>query len=173
MSFISGAYSAFWGGSPLGMIDRGFTLTYAKLGTKITSDQAGDTILDTIYTGVDVRIRFTLSEVDLASAQFLLWNVDQLGTAFGDAGNLGTSEFLNTQPLTLIKCGGVVFPPGQGGFTAANLITFFHTALAPDHEVNINYSPAHRKANVSLLVYPKRDEQVEASKIIYQYFEAT
>jgi hypothetical protein len=145
MSFISGGYNAFWGGAPLGLIERGFTLTYFKKTREVTGGPSGDTIDDAIYTGKEVTISFTASELDLPAINNMLWRVRE-PLAFGDAGVIGSSEYELALPLTLITCGQAL----------PQSITFFKTNLLPGHEINLRYATTHRKAEIVMRAYPVR-----------------
>jgi hypothetical protein len=163
MSFISGAYSATWGGQPLGMVEGGFTLTYSKLGHEVFFDGLGRTLIDDIYMGIDMSVSFVLSEMDLVGVNDLLWDVPGAFSR-GDLGNPGYSSAATSKALTLTACGSV----DPQAIPAS--ITFFRTSLKNGHEVQLAFTNRHRKASVALRVYPSRKPD---SFCQYRYFEAT
>jgi hypothetical protein len=178
MSFISGAYSATWGGQPLGMVEGGFLLSYVKEGRDITGNRTGDAIIDSLYMGLDMRVSFVLSQVSLSSVQELLWTIrDAFGA--GGAGEVGTSSFLMSKALTLTACNQT-----QNSNSIPKVITFFHTNVMNGHEVQLAFGNSHRKAQVVMRVYPRKTIQVPelgggpstnpvTRNVVYDYFEAT
>jgi hypothetical protein len=145
MGFISGGYKAFWGGIPLGMVERGFTFTYSRKAQSITGGPSGETIDDAIHTGMDLSVSFTATELDLPAVNNLLWRVRN-PLLYGDVGVLGASEYAASLPLTLISC--------TVGLTQT--VTFFRTNLIPGHEINLRYATTHRKAEILMRAYPVR-----------------
>jgi hypothetical protein len=163
MSFISGAYSATWGGQPLGMVEGGFTLTYSKLGYEVTSDRLGRTVLDDIYMGMDVSLSFMLCELDLTGVNNLLWNVPGASIG-GQLGFPGVSSRFFGGPLTMNACGAV------NERALPLTVTFFNAGLKNGHEVRLAFTNRHRKASVDMRIYPVRDPN---NLCQYRYFEAT
>jgi hypothetical protein len=183
MPFVAGAYSATWGGTPIGMISNGFTVSMTGLGIDVTADRAGRTIIDTIHAGQDVRVSFVLAELDLHVAEELLWNYKDK-TKFGDMGRLGSSYYLQAEPLTLTACNrpGLFGPIAdiQNGNVAPAAITFWKTHLLNEHEVELAFTNSHRTARITMRAYPRAQitttletAQDFDSSVVYDYFEAT
>jgi hypothetical protein len=181
MPFVAGAYSATWGGTPIGMISNGFTVSMTGLGIDVTADRAGRTIIDTIHAGQDVRVSFVLAELDLHVAEELLWNYKDKDK-LGDMGHLGSSYYLQAKPLTLTACN--FSPVGIGSGVNKNVapgaITFWKTHLLNEHEVELAFTNSHRTARITMRAYPRAQitttletAQDFDSSVVYDYFEAT
>ena len=180
MGFIAGSYSATWGGSPLGMVVGGFNLSIAHTGMDIIANRTGQAVIDSISTGADVKLSFVLAELDLEVFNRLIWD----GPVFGEMGELGTSQYLKSKPLTMSACTGVGAPflppqippppvvPGELNNQVPSVITFFRTHLLNGHEIKLAFTNRHRTAEIMLRVFP-RSEDVGEDKVKYTYFEAT
>jgi hypothetical protein len=149
MAFIAGAYSAYWGSSEtnntrLGMIEDGFSLSYSKQGELILTDTGGDTPMNGVYKGVDMTVSFTLTELNLAGVNSLLW---PFSATRGQLGTIGRLDSDMAQALVLTRCG-----------TQANLqpatITFHATLLENGADIMLMHGNRHRKATVVMRVYP-------------------
>jgi hypothetical protein len=169
MGFIAGSYRATWGGLPLGMVENGFTIIQTKKAKHISFDQIGDTIPDSIFTGMDMRIRMSLTEVDLFAVKRLLWDSS---LPFGAINRIGESEYVKSRPLTLTAC-TPVFPDSIPLYNAS-LITFFNTVLAAENDVSVQLTNRLRKVDVLMMVYPKTAAITGIPQgVRYSYFEAT
>jgi hypothetical protein len=151
MAFIAGAYSAYWGASAtdntrLGMIEDGFDLSYSKQGELILTDTGGDTPMNGVYKGVDMTVSFTLTELNLAGVNSLLW---PFSATRGELGAIGRLDSVMAQPLVLTAC----YPPSAGATIPAT-ITFHATLIENEADIMITHGNRHRKAAVTMRVYP-------------------
>lgn len=103
MSFISGAYTLTYGGSTLGQLEDGIVHSQVPSGEEIKGDNAGDTLQDGVYRGVNVFISFTLIEYNASAVQALIWPWSATHGTLGTIGRL----------LTGVKTVGT--PGGAGG----------------------------------------------------------
>ena len=158
MSFIAGAYTLGYGTGPssLGQVEDGITFSYAPHYEAIRGDNAGDTLQDGVYRGVDVFVSFTLIEYNAAGVQALVWPwSNTLGT-------LGTIGRLMTGIKTIGTPGGAL---GTGSLTMTAVAStpaastpatrVCHWAGIPDGaDVNYLMAPRLRRLPIRLQLLP-------------------
>lgn len=115
MTFITGAFTAFYGGYPLGVTEEGFEQITTRVQEEIRCDQYRG-VLDGVFQGIDMQIRMVLMELDMPGVRELLWPYS------GTHGQVGTAGQLISQfafPLILEPCAGtsaaLVGNPQTGG----------------------------------------------------------
>lgn len=142
MAFTSGSYNAVYNSLHLGFIENGFEMIWRRFGEEIKSDVAGDALHDGVYRGIDVKIRFTLSEWSAAGAQAAYW---PFNATFGNMGSVGVLDTSLAQALVLTACGS----------TVPATITFTKALLSKDFDVNALFANRHRKVPIEMTAYPQ------------------
>lgn len=143
MPFISGAYSAVYNSLDLGTVEDGFTMSYRYFAEQIRTDNTGDALNDNVYRGVQLTLRFILSEWDLDAVQDAYWPFDD---NLGELGNLGRLGSSMAKPLILTSCGAA----------SPTSITFHKALLAPEFSVDHLFANKHRKISLEMIVFPQK-----------------
>lgn len=141
--FVAGAYSALYGGLDLGMVEDGFTMSYRYFAEQIRTDNVGDALNDNVYRGVQLNVRFILSEWNLAAVKAAFWPFSNVLGQMGDLGRLGSNL---ASPLVLTACDNSNTPAS---------ITFYKALLAPDFSVDHLFANKHRKVSMDMIVFPQ------------------
>jgi hypothetical protein len=95
-----------------------------------------------VYKGVDMTVSFTLTELDLAGVNSLLW---PFSATRGQLGTIGRLDSSMAQALVLTRCGTHQTPA---------TITFHATLLENGADIMLMHGNRHRKATVVMRVYP-------------------
>jgi len=142
MSVIRGSYSATWNALAIGNTEVGFRKSYSYRGRNINFDAVGETPVDTIFAGITMTIDFVAQEYDAAAIDSLRW---PFHATLGTVAPAGLSLWTAAKPLILTSCVTGVDPA---------TITFYKTILAPDFQLDIDYSHKERPVPLRLMVFP-------------------
>lgn len=142
MTIIRGAYTATWNSLAVGNTEIGFRVSYSYKGRPINFDAVGETPVDIIYAGLNMNIDFVAQEYDAAAIDSLRWPWDGI---IGNLSPAGLSIWELAKPLILTGCTSGVDP---------ETITFYKTILAPDYNLEIDYSHKERPLPIRLIVLP-------------------
>ena len=144
MSVIRGAYNATYNALAVGNTEIGFRLSYSYRGRNINFDAVGETPVDVIFSGISITIDFVAQEYDAAAINALRWPFD---FNIGSISPAGLSMWEEARPFVLTGCTSGVNP---------QTITFYKTILAPDFDLDIDYSHRERPLPMRLIVFPVR-----------------
>lgn len=164
MTFIAGAFAATYGGKYIGTTEDGFELTTSRIQEEIRVDAYRGHI-DSVFQGIDMSIRFVLTEANMPAIADMLWNLDQDGDNLADdvltgAGAVRTcvgdliSKF--AFPLVLTPCSGTTAKSGFTGATEGSSlasITFSKVVLTPD-PVTMKFASSLRRIPIAMHVLP-------------------
>lgn len=143
MSFIVGSYVGVYDGSPIGVIEDGFDLSWVSRGEDIASDVSGDEPIDGVYRGVGMTVSFILSEWNEAGAKKLYW---PWAAALGDVGTIGRLYSTIAKPLVLTKCNLNDATPTS--------FTFSRAIINPGFNIQTTLANKHRKVPIELRILP-------------------
>lgn len=143
MSIVRGSYNATWNSLSVGNTEIGFRHSYNYRGRTINFDAIGETPVDTIFAGMTMTVDFVAQEYDAAAVDSLRW---PFNATIGQLAPAGQSLWELARPLVLTACGS----------TAPSTITFYKTILAPDFDLDIDYSHRERPLPMRLIVFPVR-----------------
>lgn len=145
-SFVAGHYTATYGGVDIGTTETGFELrpTYYKEDIKI--DDFGDTIVDGIYRGYNLRVTFELVQWTSAGREALQFPFD-----LEDGGTLGTIRFVGRTLKSFSEA--LVLTP-VADINVANLTyTFLNVTPDGDHGAwNLNTKLRRVRCNLLCLM---------------------
>lgn len=142
MSVIRGAYNATYNALAVGNTEVGFRLSYSYRGRNINFDAVGETPVDVIFSGISITIDFVAQEYDAAAIDILRWPFNGI---VGSIDPAGLSMWEAAKPFVLTGCTNGVDP---------QTITFYKTILAPDFDLDIDYSHRERPLPMRLIVFP-------------------
>lgn len=163
MTFIAGAFAATFGGKYIGTTEDGFELTTSRIQEEIRVDTYRG-LVDGVFQGLDMSIRFVLTEANMPAISDMLWMFDQdldgtLNEAYVQGqvqtcvGQLISSMSL---PLVLTPCNGTTaksgFVIGTGPATLAS-ITFEKAVLTPD-PVTFKFASSLRRVPIAMHILP-------------------
>lgn len=153
MSVIRGSYSATYNGFNIGNTEIGFRHSYSYRGRNINFDAVGETPVDVIFSGMQMSVSFVAQEYDAAAIDRLRWPFNSL---IGVTSPAGLSLWQAAKPLLLTGCATNVDP---------ETILFPKTILAPDFDLDIDYSHKERPLPMRLVVFPVSFEEDISSYI--------
>ena len=125
MSFIAGPFTATFGGTSTGIVERGFELEERFFAEEVRGDNRAQTVQDVIDQGKDVYISFVLEEFDQAITASLLntWGAAAVGRTT-QVGRIAAQQSL-AKSLVLTSAAGT---PQAGNWATA---TFGNCIIAP------------------------------------------
>ncbi len=148
MSFISGAYTATYDTSALGItaVDS-IKINHQVFKQLITGDNFAETPQDAVFRGMAVFLDFTLNEYNATGARKAFW---PYGTAWGTMSSVigTTDQATNAKQLILTAVAGT--PAAAAPAT----ITFPKAILAENYPVDILMGPRLREIPVRMRIYP-------------------
>lgn len=176
MTFIAGAFAATFGGKYIGTTEDGFELTTSRIQEEIRVDSYRG-LVDGVFQGLDMSIRFVLTEANMPAINDMLWRFDQnldgqfptptdyvAGTVQACVGQLISSMSL---PLILTPCGGTTaktgFVIGAGPATLAQL-TFGKAVLTPD-PVTFKFASSLRRIPIAMHILPSWSSAPESTPV--------
>jgi hypothetical protein len=142
MSVIRGSYSATYNGLNIGNTEIGFRHTYSYRGRNINFDAVGETPVDVIFSGMNMRVSFVAQEYDAAAIDELRW---PFNVNIGETSPAGLSLWQAAKPLLLTGCNTLTDP---------QTILFPKAILAPDYDLDIDYSHKERPLPMQLVIFP-------------------
>jgi len=142
MSIIRGSYNATYNALAVGNTEIGFRHSYSYQGRSINFDAVGGTPVDTIFEGIQMTIDFVAQEYDAAAIGALRWPFNAI---IGTVKPAGLSMWQQAKPFILTGCTTGVNPM---------TITFIKAILAPDFDLDIDYSHRERPLPMRLIVFP-------------------
>lgn len=142
MSIVRGSYFGTYKGFSIGNTEIGFRLSYSYRGRGIMFDAVGETPVDTIYTGINMRVSFVAQEYDAAAIDLLRW---PFNTTIGETSPAGLSLWEAAGPLLLTGCNVLTEP---------QTILFPKAILSPDFDLDIDYSHKERPLPMQLSIFP-------------------
>lgn len=166
MTFIAGAFAATYGGKYIGTTEDGFELTTSRIQEEIRVDAYRGHI-DSVFQGIDMSIRFVLTEANMPAIADMLWNLDQNGdnTANDITDTTGPGQVRTcvgdliskfALPLVLTPCNGTTAKSGFNGATANTplaSITFSKVVLTPD-PVTMKFASSLRRIPIAMHILP-------------------
>lgn len=170
---VHGAYIALWNDLELGNALDGYTMRYSTFGFDIQSDIAGESLLDSIYTGMQLSVTTTLQHWNAGAIEPMIWwhgDRDPSAYEFGLTDAIGRSMWDAARPLILYSChatgfdatdvdGNTTITPSTGA-SAANPyidpldIVFMKAILRKDEQVEIALNHRPRYLTLTLDVLP-------------------
>ena len=154
MTFIAGAFSATFGALPLGTTEDGFELSFNRIQEEIRVDQYRG-LVDAVHQGIDMSIRFVLTEANYPVIEELLWNTSNANNVQGRASS-SVGGLISTVAKALI------LTPCAGTTAAAQLtnaqnqidgITFAKVVLATD-PVAVKFAASLRRIPITAHILP-------------------
>jgi hypothetical protein len=142
MSVVRGSYSATYGGFSVGNTEIGFRHAYSYRGRNINFDAVGEIPVDVIFSGINMSVSFVAQEYDAAAIDLLRW---PFNATVGVTSPAGLSLWEAAKPLLLTGCNVNTEP---------QTILFPKTILAPDFDLEIDYSHKERPLPMRLMVFP-------------------
>lgn len=142
MSVIRGAYSATYNALAVGNTEVGFRMSYSYKGRNINFDAVGEVPVDVIFAGISLTVDFVAQEYDAAAIDILRWPFNGI---VGTIDPAGLSMWQQAKPLILTGCTNGVDP---------QTITFYKAILAPDYDLDIEFSHKERPLPIRLMVLP-------------------
>lgn len=118
-TLIAGPYTATYNSSSVGQQEDGFELRWRSLGDDVTSNSYGDTIIDTVYRGMEVSLFFT--GIEYSSAIGLMWPYTSTLGELGQVGRLNVGSTL-TKTLVMTSVAGTTAASTPTSLTATNVI---------------------------------------------------
>ena len=101
-NFVAGHYTATYGGADIGTTEIGFDIRKSNYKEDIRIDDFGDTIVDGIYRGYNLRVNCQLSEWPATGRETLQFVQDKEdGGVMGDMQFIGRTERSFSEPLVL------------------------------------------------------------------------
>jgi len=157
--FITGHFTATYGGVDLGQTEQGWEMVEAHLTEDIVTDSGGDAPVDGVQRGTRCEVRGTYVEYDKVADA--LYAADPSGASRQNVGQLMTN-------LAYV----LVLTPVPGTTAAADLGTgnslIFHRAIVVS-DITTLLSTKHRKGPITFRCYPS----VMSSGLIYSIGNAT
>lgn len=146
MSIIRGTYNGTYNGFDIGNTQVGFRKSYSYNGRAINFDSVGQTPVDIIFAGLQMKVGFVAQEYDAEAIDILRW---PFGTIPGRASPQGLSMWEQAKPLLLTACKNTNIPQS---------ILFPKAILAPDYTIDLDYSHTERPLPMSLVIFPVKYE---------------
>lgn len=159
-SVVAGAYRATWGGLDIGLVDmNGFDLRYGSSSIDIQSDITGETVTDSIHTGIRPTITMTLQHWNAQAVEAMTWWFGTLrgfdDYQWGETDGVGLNEWEAAQPLILTACHVADGVASQANPTIDPLsIIIYKTILQSDADISIALSHRPRFITVPLKIMP-------------------
>lgn len=145
MSFIAGKYSVTYGGSTVGQIADGITLSHTVFKRIITGDNWADAPQDAIFRGMELFADFTLMEYNAAAARAAFW---PYGSAYLTMDTvIGTLDSANDAQLILTALTGTPAASTPASVTMASAI------LAEGFPVEVLFAPDLREIPIRQRIY--------------------
>jgi hypothetical protein len=148
MTFIAGAYSATFNALPLGTTEDGFELSFNRIQEEIRVDQYRG-LVDAIHQGIDMTIRFTLTEANFVAITSLIWGWSGNNPLVDGALKSHTGQLISSfaSALVLTPCAGT------SADVAYNSVTFGKAVLATD-PVALKFASSLRRIPITMHVLP-------------------
>jgi hypothetical protein len=144
MSIIRGSYNGLYNGLAIGNTQVGFRKSYSYQGRNINFDAVGQTPVDIIFAGLQMKVGFVAQEYDAAAIDILRWPFHSIP---GRVSPQGLSMWEQAKPLLLTACRTTNIPQA---------ILFPKAILAPDYTIDLDYSHTERPLPMSLVIFPVR-----------------
>jgi hypothetical protein len=170
---VHGAYQGLWNDLDIGLTLDGFTMRPRTSGIDITADVGGETVLETLYSGMNLSVQVTLENWNAEAIDHIIWwhgNSDPATYEWGLVDGVGQSMWDAAKPLILYSCDAVGFSsadvtgdttitPSTGANTSNPFIdpldiVFPKTILRKDEELEIALSYRPRFITLTLDVLP-------------------
>lgn len=147
-SFVAGHYTATYDGDDIGTTEVGFEIRKSNYKEDIRIDDFGDTIVDGIYRGYNLRVQFQLSEWTAAGREKLQFIQD-----LDDAGTIGDMQFIGRTERYFSKA--LVLTP-VADINVANLTYTFPNCIPEGDSGGWNLNTKLRRVTVTLLALVNR-----------------
>ena len=142
MTIIKGTYASTYNGLDTGNTEVGFRKQYSYQGRNINFDAVGVTPVDIIFQGMRMTVDFVAMEYDAPAVDSLRW---PFHATPGQLDPAGQSLWDLARPLILTACNVATVPA---------TITFYKTILAPEFDLELEYSHRERPVPMRLMVLP-------------------
>ncbi len=152
-TIIAGRYTGTWNSLSTGILkDDGFRLIESAKEQQINrTDAFAQTLIETVYQGVDWSMAFTMIEYNAAAVSTIITPWGTLGTV-GLVGTLGSAQ---AKSLVLTATASTPAAASPATFTATL------AKLSPNANVEINFTSAGREVPVRLDLLPSTISSVD------------
>lgn len=155
-TFVAGHFSATFDAADMGTTEKGFQFRPVYHREDIKIDDFGDTIVDGIWRGYNLRMNCQLSEWAAAARERLQFLFDYV-----DAGTIGTIQLIGQTLTKFAK--QMVMTPIAG--INSNLQTWTFPLVVPDTDHGAwNKSTTLKRVDVNTVVLPNRSTGVLFTK---------
>lgn len=146
--FVAGHYTATYSGVEIGTTEIGFDIRKANYAEDIRIDDFGDTVVDGIYRGYNLRIAFQLSEWAAAGREVLQFPQDlEDGGTMGDMQFIGRTQVSFSKPLLLTPVAAI---------NVSNLTFNFPLTIPEGDHGGWNVNTKLRRVTCSLIAFVNR-----------------
>lgn len=149
--FVAGPYTGAFGGTALGVTERGFELELTHSAEPIVGDNMADSVQDEVYTGANCFLSFVLQEYNHTTLVPLYWPFQ--GT-FGKMGLVGRMKWDLSNSLVLTAVNGTRAYSTSAQYNGPQTITFGKAVLAADHPLRLLYAARHRNIALRMRAFP-------------------
>lgn len=139
---VKGSYSATWNSLDVGNTELGFRKSYNYQSRPVNFDAVGQVPVDSIFTGVQMTVDFVAQEYSCPAIDSMRW---PFSSVVGRLSPAGQCLWDLAKPLVLTACNGTNVP---------QTITFIKAILAPDFDLELEYSHRLRPVPLRFIVYP-------------------
>jgi len=142
MPVVRGSYSGTYKGFSIGNTEIGYRHSYSYRGRNINFDAVGEIPVDVIFSGINMSVSFVAQEYDSAAIDLLRWPFNNV---IGTTSPAGLSLWQAAKPLLLSGCNEEADP---------QTILFPKAILAPDFDLDIDYSHKERPLPMRMTIFP-------------------
>jgi hypothetical protein len=164
-TFIAGRYSATYdppgavAAADVGITERGYDLSISFLKERIApTDAYGDTVVDNIYRGANVRLSAIFDEYKAGS----LNNSDAVNSVFAPSGatffGLGLIGRLDSNVAGILILTDTDSTPAA---TFPATLTATYSIIAENYDIRLLFAPSLRKVPVQLQILPYLDTSIK------------
>jgi hypothetical protein len=146
MTIVKGAYTGTYNALAIGNTEMGFKLSYSYRGKSIIFDAVGGSPVDMLMDGLSMKVNFVGQEWDSAAVDDLRW---PWGSIPGRLPVSGQSLWELAKPLFLDACSNL---------TVVQSILFPKAILAPDFNLDTDFTHLDRPLPMQLMIFPVKYE---------------
>jgi hypothetical protein len=151
--FVAGPYTGAYGGTDLGVIERGFELELTSSADPIVGDNMGDAVQDEVYTGGNCFVNFTLQEYNHTTLLPVFWPFHATPGCMGLVGRMKW-DLVPSPGLVLSAVNGTRAYNTAANYNGPVTITFGKAILAADHTIRLLYAARHRQIPIRMRAFP-------------------
>lgn len=146
MGFIAGKYSLTLGGSTVGQISQGITISHQFSKQIIIGDNFAETAQDAVFRGANVFCAYTLLEWNAAAAREALWPYGSAYLTMSDVIGVLDSDQVSQIVMTALS--------GTPAASTPASITMPQAIIAEGQNVDVLFGPELRTVPIRQRVYP-------------------